>query len=87
MFQALYPDTWVAKDGEVNVASELYPFFKDTKNFYNSNDLRDWKKVGFAMPGSSDLNEESREIIKEYVRDNYYWYALFVPVLCICSPD
>ncbi|KAK3172056.1 hypothetical protein OEA41_004140 [Lepraria neglecta] len=41
LFQALYPDTWVAKDGEVNVASELYPFFKDTKNFYNSNNLRD----------------------------------------------
>ena len=62
----------------MNVNSELYPFRKDSKSFYTSNDLRDWKKAGFAMPGSADLDDESREIIKEYVRNNYYWYALLL---------
>ena len=28
------------------------------------------------MPGSADLDDESRETIKEYVRNNYYWYDI-----------
>ena len=59
----------------MNINSDLYPFFKKSKNFHTSKDLMDWKKAGFAMPGSADLDDESREIIKEYVRNNYYWYV------------
>ena len=62
--QALYPDKYVAEKGNVNIDSELYPFFKSWKSFYTSNDLRD-KKAGFDMPGSADLDDESRGIIKK----------------------
>ena len=66
----------MAEKGEVNIDSKLYPFIKSSKSFYTSNDLRDWKKARFAMPGSADLDDESRETIKEYVRNNYYWYDI-----------
>lgn len=48
---------------------------KDTGRFYTSEDLKDWKKAGFAMPGNAELDEDSREIVKEYVRNNYYWWV------------
>ena len=59
----------------MNASTPLYPFFKSSRDFWNSSDVEDWKKVGFAMPGSAELDDESREIIKEYVRSNYYWYV------------
>ena len=71
----LYPDKYVPKDGEVNASSPLYPFFKDPKDFWNSSDVEDWKKVGFAIPGSTGLDDDGREIVKEYLRSNYYWYV------------
>lgn len=71
----LYPDKYVAKDGVVNASSPLYPFAKGSKNFWNSSDVEDWKQVGFAIPGSTGLDDEGREIIKEYLRSNYYWYV------------
>ena len=59
----------------MNASSPLYPFFKDSQNFWNSSDVEDWKHVGFAIPGSTGLDDEGREIIKEYLRSNYYWYV------------
>ena len=49
--------------------------FKDSKDYWNSSDVEDGKKVGFAIPGSVGLDDDGREIIKEYLRSNYYWYA------------
>ncbi|KAK4695524.1 hypothetical protein P7C71_g2239, partial [Lecanoromycetidae sp. Uapishka_2] len=45
----------------------LYP-----DKFVAKDDVQDWKKVGFATPGNLDLDEDGREIVKAYVRDNYY---------------
>ena len=67
-----------ATKNEVDASSPLYPFSKGPGRFWDSNGLRNWKKTGFAMPGTADLDEDSREIIKEYVRNNYYWYDSFL---------
>ena len=60
------------ENGDIYSKSELYPFMKDTGKFYTSEDLKDWKKAGFAVPGNAELDEDSREIVKEHVRNNYY---------------
>lgn len=61
-----------AFDG-MHITSPLRPFSKNATEFYNSADLRDWKTLGFAMPGNHDLDEDGREIVKQYLRDVYYW--------------
>ena len=80
LYQAIYPDKFVSKEPSrfdgMHLTSPLFPFRKSEKEFYNSADLQDWKNLGFAMPGSRDLNDEGKEIVKQYLRDTYYWCVL-----------
>ena len=82
LYQALYPEKFVGEkpsafDG-MHLNSPLQPFRKNATEFYNSVDLKDWKRLGYAMPGSQDLDEDGKEIVKQYLRDTYYWWALIV---------
>ena len=86
IFQALYPDKYVSpgnattKDanGDPVVAGDdqLYPFRKDSSDScFTSDDaaVKDWKKVGFAVPGDQSLSKAGQDQIAIYLRDTYYW--------------
>ncbi|KAI9789436.1 MAG: hypothetical protein M1835_001679 [Candelina submexicana] len=77
IYQALYPDKWVPAEGEEatgeNATSNLYPFQQDAKTFWNSNDARDWRNLGFAVPGREYLDEAGRAKLETYLHENYYW--------------
>ena len=87
LFQALYEDKYLApgnidsirpnqRDGDNLLADdELKPFRKGTgkDSCFTSNDVRDWTKTGFAVPGDRKLDSEGRDQIALYLRDTYYW--------------
>ena len=77
IYQALYPEKFVDQKPSIfdgmHLSSPLQPFRKNATDFYTSADMKDWKRLGFATPGSNDLDEDGREIVKQYLRDNYYW--------------
>ncbi|KAI9845231.1 MAG: hypothetical protein M1837_004986 [Sclerophora amabilis] len=89
IYQALYPDEgddqgqpkdsskWVPESGTVkspeNSKMSLYPFRKNDKNFWTSNDVKDWRTLGFAIPGHEKLDKKGREDLETYLRKNYYW--------------
>lgn len=73
IYQALYPNNWVSDVGGTSPTSNLYPFRTDAKNYWNSNDVRDWKTLGFAVPGDKELDEEGRKALEDYLDENYHW--------------
>ncbi len=87
IYQALYPDKpdtpnepndpkkWVPENGEVTSQTPLYPFRKNAKDFWTSNDVKDWTTLGFAVPGNKKLDKSGRAKLETYLRENYYWYV------------
>lgn len=87
IYQALYPDDseypddskdperWIDAKGVVNGESPLYPFYKDGKKLWTSNDVKDWRKLGFAVPGDHHLDKKERKKLETYLREQYYWYV------------
>lgn len=76
LYQALYADKWFPNSGAQKSSTELYPFRRtngQTSEFYNSDDLRDWKKLGFAIPGSQDITEEGVAALETYLFEYYNW--------------
>ena len=87
IYQALYPDDseypddskdpkkWIDAKGATNGESPLYPFLKDEKQLWTSNDVKDWRKLGFAVPGNQYLDKKGRKWLESYLREQYYWYV------------
>ena len=85
IYQALYPaesaipdepgdpSKWVPEKGKVNSKTPLYPFRKNTQEFWTSQDAQDWTTLGFAVPGNKKLNKSGRDQLETYLRENYYW--------------
>ena len=63
------------REGDVHAETPLWPFYKDGKKLWTSNDVKDWTTLGFAVPGHEPLNEGGRIELEKYVRENYYWYV------------
>lgn len=73
IYQALYPKKWVSASGKPNASTRLYPFRKDANEFWNSNDVKDWTTLGFAIPGNQRLNKENITTVETYLHDYYNW--------------
>jgi hypothetical protein len=61
----------------VSSESQLAPFFsaETGQDCYTSEDVRDWTKLGFAVPGDQRLDTKGKEALKKYLRDTYLWYV------------
>lgn len=73
IYQALYPDKWVPASGRLNSSTKLYPFRKDANEFWNSNDVKDWRTLGYAIPGNQRLTKESTAILETHLHEYYNW--------------
>ena len=73
IYQALYPDKYVSERKESSPSGALYPFRKDSGNYWNSNDVRDWTTLGFAVPGNKELDADGRKELEKYLDENYHW--------------
>lgn len=87
LYQALYgfkgnkfvPDT-APPSQVVQASSPLAPFVKDqdgttweAKGYYNSKDVEDRTKLGFATPGVKTLDEQGRNDLAQYIANVYLW--------------
>jgi len=70
IYQALYPDKWLQPQ---DASANLYPFRKNATEFWNSNDVKDWKTLGYAIPGDKDLNADGRRALERYLYEYYNW--------------
>ncbi|KAJ5628581.1 hypothetical protein N7490_010809 [Penicillium lividum] len=80
IYQALYPEKWFPSNGTQRADSALFPFRKtvgnDKKSFWDSNDVRDWEGLGFAVPGDNQrLTEDGLKSLHHYLFDYYGWSA------------
>ena len=79
IYQALYPQNWISKSGGISPASALYPFRKndndadDSNNYWNSDDVRDWTRLGYAVPGDKTLDADGKKRVETYLDENYHW--------------
>ena len=54
--------------------SGLAPFGKGQEDkCYTSLDVKDWTKLGYAVPGNKHLNEDERTELAKTLRATYYW--------------
>ena len=73
IYQALYPDKWVPTSGRLNATTKLYPFRKNANDFWSSNEVKDWRTLGYATPGNELLNKESTAKLETYLHEYYNW--------------
>ncbi|KAJ5752131.1 hypothetical protein N7520_009048 [Penicillium odoratum] len=91
IYQALYPEKWFPSNGTQRADDALFPFRKtlgnDKENFWNSDQVRNWERLGFAVPGDSQqLNENALESLHRYLFDYYGWSAEGVnPPKAVCE--
>lgn len=70
IYQALYPDKWLQT---ADASADLYPFKKNATVFWKSNDVRDWKTLGYAIPGNKDLDDKGRLALEKHLHEYYNW--------------
>ncbi|GBB89956.1 hypothetical protein RclHR1_01680027 [Rhizophagus clarus] len=81
IWQAIHPDVWIEDDGQtsgtftdpprkkIGAETDLTPFRKSETEFWNSNDVRDIKKLGYTYPVLEKKYAEG-ELLKKML--NYY---------------
>jgi len=73
IYQALYPDKWLPSSGPQNGSTKLHPFRKGSSDYWNSNDVRDWKTLGYAIPGNKDLDRQGVAGLENHLHEYYSW--------------
>lgn len=73
IYQALYPENWISKSEGTSPTSALYPFRKDANQYWNSDDVKDWTRLGYAVPGDKALDADGRKRVETYLDENYHW--------------
>lgn len=74
LYQALHPGRYVSAQ---ELKTPLKPFFNiESGDLWTSEDARDWKQCGFAVPGTHDMDlKTSRKIVGDYINRNYKWMS------------
>ncbi|KAH6671189.1 hypothetical protein B0J14DRAFT_670158 [Halenospora varia] len=70
IYQALFPDKWPEPK---EAGDNLYPFRKNETEFWTSNDLRDWTKCGYPIPGNKYLDEDGLNALEKHIYEYYNW--------------
>lgn len=87
IYQALNPGSYVTEHKltkqdkygflEKDLKPFVYPGRTPKQNqaygFYNSDDVRDWRGLGFAVPGNKDLDDEGINGVATYLNKWYSW--------------
>jgi len=73
----LNPTSWFPENFKNKTTDPLYPFRKSKGNsegdFWTAGEIKDWKNLGFAIPGHRDLDNDGQTLIKEHIKDYYEW--------------
>ena len=83
IYQALYPSKWFSGRGDQTASTPLYPFLKtrgtDSTDevYWKSEDVQKWTNLGFAVPGSQELDANGIKELETHLNDFYNWSAVY----------